>query len=60
MKLKSISLLLILACTTLLASPRKLPCPGREAAASIIKTGTVAVADDSDLLPMHRLSMIAL
>jgi hypothetical protein len=58
MKLKIICVLLILACSTLLASPRKYPCPEREAAAARIeKAGTeTALADDTELLPIQRFS----
>jgi hypothetical protein len=58
MKLKSICVLLILACGSLLASPRKYPCPEREAAAArIIKANAgTAMAVDTDLLPIHRFS----
>ena len=58
MKLKSICVLLILACGSLLASPRKFPCPERAAAeARIEKAGTeTALADDTELLPIHRFS----
>lgn len=58
MKLKVICVLLILACGSLLASPRKYPCPEREAAAVRIDkapAGT-AMATDTDFLPLHRFS----
>ena len=57
MKLKAIFVVLLLVCSTLLASPGKHPpCPNAQAAAvSINEAGTAAAfTDDSDLLPMHR------
>ena len=62
MKLKSICVLLILACTTLLASPRKYPCPERETATARVDKAVTeaAVADDTDFLPMHRFSKTVL
>lgn len=55
MKLKSICVLLILACSSLLASPRKFPCPEREAATVRIEKAQIETAqtDDADLLPIH-------
>ncbi len=64
MKLKFICVLLILACGSLLASPRKTPCPERETATvRIDKANTAAaaaLADDTDFLPMHSFSMSVL
>jgi hypothetical protein len=58
MKLKVICVMLILACGTLLASPRKYPCPERAAAeARINKAATeTALIDDIELLPFQRFS----
>jgi hypothetical protein len=58
MKLKTICVLLILACGSLLASPRKYPCPERETAAARIEKADTekALADDTEFLPIHRFS----
>lgn len=59
MKLKVICVLLVLACGSLLASPGKYPCPEREAASVRIEkanTGTAALADETEFLPIHRFS----
>jgi hypothetical protein len=62
MKLKAICVMLVLACGTLLASPRKLPCPEAQAAARVEKAHTeaTALADDADFLPIHRFSSTVL
>jgi hypothetical protein len=58
MKLKIICVLLIVACGSLLASPRKYPCPEREAAAARMEKAATetALADDTELLPFQRFS----
>lgn len=63
MKLKSISVLLILACSSLLGSPRKFPCPEREATTARIEkpaTEAAAMTDDAVFLPMHHFSTTVL
>jgi hypothetical protein len=57
MKLK-ICVLLILACTTLLASPRKYPCPEADTATVRVEKANAdaALAEETDLLPMHGMS----
>jgi hypothetical protein len=58
MKLKSICVLLILACGSLLASPRKYPCPEADTAAVRVEKAKAdpALAEETDLLPMHGMS----
>lgn len=59
MKLKFICVLLILACTTLLASPRKYPCPQADTASARIEKANAdaaALAEETELLPMHHMS----
>jgi len=62
MKLKSICVLLILAYGSLLASPRKTPCPEPDvASAPVDETRTEAARSvDTDILPMHWFSMTVL
>lgn len=58
MKLKTICVILILACGSLLASPRKLPCAGRAATEVRIEKACTETAqnDDTQLLPIQRFS----
>lgn len=57
MKLR-ICVLLILACGSLLASPRKYPCPQADTASvRVDKTNADAMlAEETELLPMHNMS----
>ena len=57
MKLK-ICVLLILACTTLLASPRKYPCPQADTASVRIEKANAGatLGEETELLPMHSMS----
>ena len=58
MKLKFICVLLILACGSLLASPRKYPCPQADTASVRVEKANAdaALAEETDLLPMHSMS----
>jgi hypothetical protein len=58
MKLR-ICVLLVLACGSLLASPRKHPCPEADTAAVRIEKANAdaaALAEETDLLPLHGMS----
>ena len=57
MKLR-ICVLLILACGSLLASPRKHPCPQADTASVRVEKANAdaALAEETDLLPMHNMS----
>ena len=53
-----ICVLLILACGSLLASPRKYPCPQADTASVRIEKANAdaALAEETELLPMHSMS----
>jgi hypothetical protein len=57
MKLKSICVLLVLACGSLLASPRKISCNQSGCEAEVIKVSTeTAHNDETQFLPIQRFS----